>query len=234
MPDRGLLERNSIHPGNLGGATPAPWTLPGARWAQLTYEVAKQAALESLPGDVGRPVPCYARLLLLDAPQSPAGPFRLAALMVGGRYRLMPRNVLVEGVVDGPLEAFSGAFGSPFRAGPVSLERAGAVVEGGVAVGGDLLAELRLPALYAIEPGMLRWDAWLGYAAGDGVVQLIEYGPRPEPEEAFLSKNATLVTPAALPRSHLWRRFRNLNTISACYLEGDLTLTAPEVQQVIL
>ncbi len=234
MPDRGLLERSSLTPVALGGGHPAPWQIAQARWAQLTFEVTQTAALEALPGDVGRPVPCYARLFVLDAADSPVGPFRLAALMAGGRYRMLPRNVLVQGVVDGTVEAIAGAFGSPFAGGRISLERTGTRAIATIAVDGQLVATLVLPELRAIDAGMLRWDAWLGFAANNGAVELIEYGPRPAPREAFLSKGATLDTPADLGRANPWRRFRNLNTVSSCFVEGGLTLSAPEVQQIIL
>lgn len=187
-----------------------------------------------MPGDVSRPVPCYARLVVLEAAQSPVGPFKLAALLVGGRYRLMPKNVLVDGIVDGAVEAVAAAFGGPFRVGSVALDRDGPRLSATVSAGGDVLATVVMPSLYAVEPSMLRWDAWLGYSSDDGVLNIVEWGPQPQAREAFLSKGATLETPAALPRSHLWRRFRSLNTISACYEEGDVALAAPTVQQAIL
>jgi len=234
MPDRGLLEATTIDAPGLNGATPAPWTLDGARWAQITYEVNQQAALGRMPGDVNRPVPCYARLIVVDAPESPAGPFRLAALFAGGRYRMMPKNVLVDAIVDGPTDAFLGAFGAPYRKGDVTFERHGERFAATIADGSDELARLTLPSLLAIDPAMLRWDPWLGFTSEDGRLQIVEYGPRAEPSEAFLTKGATLETPPALQRNHLWRTFRNLNTITACYCEGALTLTAPEVQQTVL
>ncbi|MFN0147045.1 MAG: hypothetical protein ACKVT1_11080 [Dehalococcoidia bacterium] len=232
MPDRGLLERTGIEAAPLSGER-APWTFSDARWAQLTFEVSQPAALAHLPADAARPVPCYARLFILDAAASPAGPIKLAALLTGGRFRMLPRNVLTDAIVDGPVAAVAAAFGSPFRAGRVTLTRTGQVVEATVADGDSLLATLTLPALRAVDPAMLRWDAWLGFAAEGADVQLIEYTPEARPTEAFLSKNGELDTPSTLARTHLWRTFRNLNTISACYEEGTLTLSAPETQQSI-
>ena len=233
MPDRGLLEATSLAPTAIAPTKPAPWAIPDARWAQLTYEVNQQAALATLPGDTGRPVPTYARLFVLEAGDSPVGPFKLASLMVGSRFKLLPRNVLVDAIVDGPVADIAAAFGSPFRAGSVSLERDGVRVVANVGDADGPLATLTLPELYAIDPGMLRWDPWLGYADQDGQVALVEYGPRPQPAEAWLTKGATLETGPGLARTHRWRTFRNLNTISACYVEGALELTAPEVQQTL-
>ncbi|MGE5596588.1 MAG: hypothetical protein ACM3S1_11215 [Hyphomicrobiales bacterium] len=232
MPDRGLLAVADITAAELPAA-PDSWKLTGARWAQLTYEVNQAAALSAMPGDVTRPIPCYARLFVLEAADSPAGPLKLATLMTGGRYRMMPRNVLVDGIVDGPAERVARAFGSPYRAGTVSIERDGQRLVARIGDESGQLAELVLPGLYAIDPGMLRWDGWLGFGSANGQAQLVEYGPRPDPSEAFLSKGASLETNSALARTHPWRKFRNINTISACYVEGDLVLSAPEVQQAL-
>lgn len=230
MPDRGLLERSTIAAVALGGRLPAPWTLTGARWAQITYEVGQQAALGRLPSEATRPVPCYARLLVLEADGSSAGPLRLAALTTGGRYQLMAKNVLTDVLVDGPAADFSATFGGPCREGTVSILRHGDAVTCTVADSGDHLATLTLPALRSVDPAMLRWDPWLGFAAGDSSVKLVEVGFQPELAVAFLSKGAALETPTTLPRTHLWRSYRNLNTISACYAEGSVVLAAPVAQ----
>lgn len=229
MPDRGCLALATIPLPTAAGGPPPPWRLPAARWAQITFEVARHAALEEMPVDTTRPVPCYARLFVLDASDSPAGPFRLAALLVGARYKMLPRNVLVEGVIDGPVDAVQSAFGARFVSGSVLLEREGPVARATIARE-SLLATLTLPELRAIEPNMLRWDPWLGFADSDGVAKLAEFGPRPEIDVAFLSKHATLDPAPDLPRSDPWRRLRNINTVSACYAEGALSLTTPEIQ----
>lgn len=231
MPDFGLLERSDIIGVPLGGEAPAPWRLAGARVAQLTFEVEKKEVLATLPPEVSRPTPCYARLFVLEAAEGPFGPFSMAALLIGGRYAMTPRNVVVQNVVYGPSEAVVDAFGGPVVAGWVSLERTGLDVRAAVSVNDEEVASLVLPELHAIDPAMLRWDGWLGYAAGDGAPELIAYGPETEIREAFLSKRGLLETPTELPRGHAWRRFRNLNTISACYVEGTVTLGAPQVQQ---
>jgi hypothetical protein len=230
MPDRGLLERSSIA-ATPAGLTREAWRFSGARWAQLTYEVSQPAALAHLPGDVTRPVPCYARLFVLEASDSPAGPLRLAALFTGGRFKLMAKNVLTDAVVDGPAGAVAAAFGAPFRPGKVVIARDGLTLSATVSDETGLLATLTLPALRAVDPSMLRWDPWLGFVTRGTELRMVEYAPQPEPSEAFLSRCAELETPAALPRTHPWRAFRNLNTISACYEEGTLVLPAPELQQ---
>lgn len=230
MPDRGVLDPGTVSA--VAIAEPAQeWRLTGVRLAQITYEVSQPVAMATMPNDVTRPIPCYARLFVLEAADSPAGPLRLAALMTGARYQLMPRNVVVDGIIEGPATEFAKAFGSPWRDGSVRIERNGhrLVVNVGDATG--TLAEFVAPELRAVEPGMLRWDAWLGFAAGADGLELIEYGPQPQPSAAFLSKAATLEVDSRLPRAHRWRTFRNLNTITSCYLEGDVVFSAAVVKQ---
>ncbi|MCC7364540.1 MAG: hypothetical protein IT303_09220 [Dehalococcoidia bacterium] len=230
MPDRGLLDVGAVAAGQLAPGERAPWRLAGARWAQITFEVAQQAALAMLPPDTTRPIPTYARLFVLDAPESPAGPFRLAALLVGARYRMLPRNVLVDGIVEGPVEAVAAAYGGPFRAGTVALQREGPRLTAEVAAAEGPLAAMTLPALYATEPGMLRWDAWLGFASTEGRTGLVEFVPQQGEVQAWLSKGASVEMAPGLPREHRWRTFRDLLTISACYVEGEVELGAAVAQ----
>lgn len=233
MPDRGLLERSRYSTGPIAVQSDgAHWALRGVRLAQVTFEVNREAALAHLPEDVSRPVPCYARLILVDAGVSPVGPFRLAALLVGGRFQLMPRNALVDALVDGPAEAIADTLGGQFRAGRVRIGREDGHLFGGVADSESQLAIIDLPALVAVDPTMLRWDPWLGQAGFDAVPGLVGYGIRPRATEAFLSKGACVATPADLSRGHTWRQLRNINTISACYIEGDVDLSLPQVQQL--
>jgi hypothetical protein len=232
MPDRGLLDRSSVHAATImpGGEA---WTLRGVRLAQLTFEVDQQTALESMPADLNRPVPCYARLLVLDAPESPIGPFAAALLFVGGRHRMLGKNLLIDSVVQGDAAGMEAAFGGRFNRGTVSLDRSGDTVRAVIATEEHGLGALRLPAPAPIEPSMLRWDPWLGFARAGDVIELVELTPRLEASAAFLSKGATFELAPGLPRSHHWRGFRNLNTISACYVEGDMVLPRPEVQQAV-
>lgn len=235
MPDRGLLERASVRAAAmLPHAEDATWALEGVRMAQVTFEVDRDAALVTMPSDVSRPVPCYGRVIAVEAADSPAGSLRMAGLFVGGRHKMLPRNVLVDGIVDGRLAAVTDALGSPYRAGSIALRREAGRVEVEIAGDEGMLARLVLPALNAVDRSMLRWDPWLGFSDVDGVPQIVEYSLRPDASEAFLSKGAIVETGASLPRGHTWRKLRNLNTISSSYLEGRLEIALPVVQQPLV
>lgn len=224
MPDRGLLEPATVEEVSL--ATESPFVLAEARWLQVTFEVERQAALSCMPCEVGRPVPPYARLLIAS---SPAG--GVAVLSVGGRYRMMPRNVVVQALADGDLESARGEFGSGTIPGSVSIERASQEVTATIAGRDGLLATVRLSAMYAIDPSMLRWDGVVVTGRQVGRPVIAELTPAHAVITAFLSKDATVDVNPELPRDHLWRRLRGLGTISTCYAEGALQLSAPVIQQ---
>lgn len=224
MPDRGL--RKASDTGHVSFGSGQGLVLESARWLQITFEVEKQAALEALPCEVGRPIPPYARLLLAEA-----GGQRVALLSAGGRYQLMPRNVVVAAVSDGFGEELGETFGSGAVLGTVSLERQGQTVRGTVKVGDADLATVTLPNIYAIEPSMLRWDGIVAMARRDGSPVIAELAPTATIATAYLSKGAELETPGELARGHQWRRLRSIGTISACYAEGTLDFGTPAIRQ---
>ena len=225
MPDRGLLLPASV--GDATFDTEATLTLASARWLQVTFEVERSAALALMPEEVGRPIPPYGRVLVAESPSG-----NLAVLSVGGRYRMMPRNVVVAVVASAGLErAARGLFGQGVTLGSVELNRSGADVIASVADAAGLLASAALPSVYAIEPTMLRWDALVAVARRDGVAVIAEVTPAPEITAAFLSKGAAVQTSPSLPAESVWRRLQSLGTVSACLAEGALVFGAPQVAQ---
>lgn len=220
MPEFGTLAVDRPAAGVAGGNCPAPWRLEAVTLVQVTFEVPKAAALALLPPSASRPIPPYARLIALNAADSPAGPLRLAALCVAGRHLLAPRNVVAEMIVDGPLEELRGAFGGPAEAGSVVVEQSGAKAIVSVESGGERLAEAELPELHAVDPAMLRWDGWLSFGP-DGLLTFpVEAGTT----AAYLTKKAGVRMGSGLSRSHLWRRLAPTQLISACAVSGSVTL----------
>jgi hypothetical protein len=224
------MERTSADAGAIGGTPAAPWELQDVRLAQLTYEAAKSATMAVMPPDVTRPIPPYARIIAVEAGDSPVGPLRFAALFIGGRHNMMPRNVLADAIVEGDVDAMRRVYGGGWRPGSVAIERDGSQVTVSIAADEGPLGTVTLPAIHAIDPAMLRWDPWLTYAETGEGISLVEFAIEPAPTGAFLSKGATLDTPRDLPRGHRWRQLRNVNTVTSCYLEGGLRLAAPEAK----
>lgn len=216
MPDRGLRTIEGLAPPEFAAG---PLVVEG-RWAQLTFEVDRDAALRWMPVEVTRPIPCYGRLLVV-AGESEQGPVAFAALAIGGRFRMMPRNVLVEAVTGaGWLPALAG----PLRPGEVAMAEEGRDTVVRVTREGQELVEARLPEPYAIDPAMLRWDGWVVYAPEGGKTVLAEAPVEVRATTAKLSKGAVMTPAAGLDRSDPWRQLRTLLPISACIVEGRLTI----------
>lgn len=227
MPDTGTLDRSTIAAVPLR-LSAGPLVFSDARWLQVTFEVPRRAALERLPSDVTRPIPCYARFF---AAEGTLGEERAAfgALSVGGRFAMMPRNVLAWGATL--QHQVAATFTNGVELGSVAIERDGAAVRASVSVEDRHVATAMLPGMYAIEPSMLRWDPWLAIAGQDGNSVLTELLVTAEIESAYLAKGATVEPEPSLPGTHSFRQLRNLLTISACYAEGTLTFSAPRVLQ---
>jgi hypothetical protein len=224
MPEFGTLVGSALAAPVRDAQHPAPWELKGARVAQITFEVAKANALAFLPTEMSRPLPTYGRVIVIAAPDSPAGPLTMAALSVSGRYAMTPRNVAVQLVVDGPAEVVAGTFGGPVVEGSVHLAVDQSGVMGEIGSEGTPAAGFHFPSPHPIDPAMLRWDRWITFSSAEDRVELIDFGLEVAATSAALSKGATIETDAGRARSDLWRRLASRKVISACYVEGTVTL----------
>lgn len=223
MPDRGLMEPSTVE--DVSFSTAERLVLDRAEWLQVTFEVERKAALAQMPCEVGRPIPPYGRLLIARSPA-----LNVAVLSVGGRYRMMPRNVVVSVVADDPVRA-AGFFGSGTTPGTVAVSRSGQQMTASVSTPEQALVSVSFAEAYAIEPTMLRWDAFVALARADGNPVISELTPAHVVESAFLTKSANVTLDIGLPRTHLWSRLRSLGIVSACYAEGTLIFNGPADQQ---
>jgi len=216
---------------------PLPWALPGAEVVQVTFEVDVDAALELLPEQLARPVPPYARVLIARYAESPIGPYSEALLLLAARFAMQPKNYVVTAVVtsEAAREAYAGIWNMPVAAGSVELHRARAATGGedisATVAAASPLTSVFLPAAYAVEPGMIRYDPLLSVRVRDGEAEVIQFSDAPTVHEARLAKGAsvTCLTDAwAAP----WFRLRSLNMISATFAVADMELTEPAVQSL--
>lgn len=218
MPDKGTRSIAGLAPERFEAG---PLEVERGTIIQMTFEVDRDSALRWMPTEVTRPIPCYGRLFVVDG-SGPAGPVRFGALAVGGRFRMMPRNVLVE-VVAATSEGLP-ALAGPTRKGGVEIAREGGEVVVRLVAGDKELAVARLPVPYAIDPAMLRWDGWVVYAAQGGTTALAEAMVQVEATGAWLAKGATFAPGAEADRGSPWRQLRSLLPISACIVEGGIRI----------
>ncbi|WP_322818645.1 hypothetical protein [Tepidiforma sp.] len=222
MPDRGLRTIEGLAP---EGFDAGPLVIEG-RWLQLTFEVDRDAALRWMPVDVTRPIPCYGRLLVVLG-EGERGRLEFAVLSVGGRFRMIPRNVLVEAVSVG--SARLPALWGPLRSGEVDVGRVGEDFAVQISREGKLLVEASFPRPYAIDPAMLRWDGWVVYASEGGRDVLAEAPVEVGATAAWLSKGAAMTPARGLDRADPWYQLRTLLPISACMAEGRLAIGPAKV-----
>ena len=106
MPDYGLVAAEELGPTTpqLAPLYPAmPWSMPGARIVKLAYEVGTDFIRHTLPAGLARSTPPYGTLLVYDVPESPFGPYRMAAQTLACRYRNFARVYVLQAVVDNPV-----------------------------------------------------------------------------------------------------------------------------------
>lgn len=214
---------------------PLPWTLANAEVVQVAFEVDLDATLELLPEQLSRPVPPYTRVVVARYPDSPVGPYTEALLLLSCRFRMEPKQYVVDAVVssEAARAAYAALLGLPVRSGAVSLTREHDAASGTETITAEIgaggpLASVRMPGAYAVEPAMVRYDPLLTVRAGAEGAEVVQFSGAPAVHSARLAKGATL-TCRSDAWSDPWFRLRSLNMISATFAVADLELSAPVV-----
>jgi Acetoacetate decarboxylase (ADC) len=167
MPDYGLMSAD-----DLGSTTPQlaplypplPWEMPGARLIKLAYEVDLDFVRRNLPAGLARSTPPYGTLVVQDVPESPFGPFRMAAQTLACRYRNYARVYVLQAVVDNPvaLAAFREVWSYPAAPGTIDLTDEPGQIRGVVsAPGGEALATFELTGIEGAEAERIVIDSEL-------------------------------------------------------------------------
>ncbi len=180
MPDFGTRPLAAI-PDRLPGAAEAGgWDFASATVYSLTFELSKAQATPLLPDTLIRPVPAYAKVLVVDAADSPAGPYREAMLLLGARQGVQIRNVLIDSVVEGAgqLAAARERFGGGRRAGEVAIDRSPHEIRITLTDEAGKLCAIRIGGLRRCDATMLKYDALLVPGQDDGAPALLRFGLR--------------------------------------------------------
>ena len=206
------------------------WELADTRVVSLTFELSKHQMMDLLPEGLIRPVPPYAKVIIVDAPNSPAGPYREAGLFLGTRDRVQIRNVLLDAVVEGDGQLASGrrCFGGSRRAGSIELDVSDDEIRAVIAGEEGELCRIRMGALRRCDATMLKFDALLVAGEEDGAPGLLRYGVRiPLAEvEGTLSRDweVTMARGAGV-----WRQLRPAFNVTAFATLGDARLEFPRI-----
>jgi len=159
------------------------WSLPRAETLQVLFEVPR-ATQALLPPALHPAVPSYAVFAFTRYPDSPVGPFNLAALRLACRAGAHPRG-LVLGAVASTAEAASALrerWGLPAVAGEVSLVRRHDRISGIALRDGSTVLEATLIDPEPIAGGDVQFINWLTlvHAPLDGALKplLVQVDPR--------------------------------------------------------
>ena len=206
------------------------WALADTRVVSLTFELSKRQMLDLLPEGLIRPVPPYAKIIIVDAPDSPAGPYREAGLFLGARDRVQIRNVLLDAIVqgEGPLASARRCFGGSRRAGTIALDVEDGEIRAVIAGEEGELCRIRMGALRRCDATMLKFDALLVAGREAGEAALLRYGVRiPLAEvEGTLSRDWEV---AMARGAGVWRQLRPAFNVTAFATLGDARLEFPRV-----
>ncbi len=233
MPDFGtraiasIPDRLAITPGAGEGGG---WDLADTRVVSLTFELSKRQMLDLLPEGLIRPVPPYAKIIIVDAPRSPAGPYREAGLFLGARDRVQIRNVLLDAIVAGDeqLAHARGCFGGSRRAGAIDLDVSDGEIRAVIAGAEGELCRIRMGALRRCDATMLKFDALLVAGEAEGEPTLLRYGVRiPLVEvEGTLARNWEVTMTR---REGVWRQLRPAFNVTAFATFGAARLESPRI-----
>ncbi len=230
MPDPGLARHESYLielPKTKPEYPPLPWTCAGATMLNVYFEVRKDTLLERLPPEFCRTSPPYCRLMIIDHPDSPIGPFRDAMLGLGCRLNMMPAIFAAASITNSPKALAAGIFerGFPNRLGKIEFEADLNRARGLVSDESGPLIELVLPLLQTIEPSRLAYDHADSLRTTDGgKTELLVTSPDIKVEKAAICKNARVEYPREADGP--WHTLRSRNVVSAQVVRGTRTFAA--------
>jgi Acetoacetate decarboxylase (ADC) len=211
-------------------AAPAPWEIKGVIAQMATFEVDVDAVLDLLPPMLSRPAPPYARLLVLDYPDTPVGAYREALLLISARFAMLPRHYVAASVVtsEAARDANLANWHYQSEVGEVSLVRDGSSFTSFIRLASGL--EIRVTSADAQEaaPAIIRYDpmtvAWGDASSGSGLITVSA-----EPmavSQAWLAVGTTLDYTGG-DRQSAWLRLRSRNPITCTIALQDSRLPEP-------
>jgi putative sterol carrier protein len=233
MPDAGRAATENYLleiPSSLPEYPALPWRCAGATMLNVYFEVRKDALLDHLPPQFNRSVPSFCRLLIIDHPQSPIGPFREATLALGCRYNMFPAGFATASLTNNPQALAAGLLerGFPNTLGTIEFEVSGDQVRAALADSSGPLLSVVLPDLQTIEPGRLAYDHVNAFRTtghnGSVQAELVVLAPDVDIDQAAISKGAQIIYPGA--RDTVWHFLRSRRLISAQLVRGTRTFAA--------
>jgi len=235
MPEYGRLGQD-ILPHTSPAVAPlyprAPWSLPGARVLKIVYETDAAPVLEWLPPRLSRSAPPYAIVTVAQYPESPVGPFSLAAQYIGCRAGMFVRAFTHQAVTDSTaaLIALREVWGFPCMPGDVDLDAGTNRVLATVALNGVPLVEASLMDTGPIDGDSVRFDPMLNVRTAPSLeegkqhdlLQILQIDPEVVVKESLRGTGSIRFPSSAL--SAPWHLLPVRNVISCVFCTVDTEL----------
>jgi len=160
------------------------WSLPGAEVLHLLFETEDAGNLALLPPALHPTIPPTCHLVVIRAPESPAGAFVLAQVRVGCRAGAFQRGFVTRACCDSAraATALRDGFGFDCRTAEVKLVRRHDEVAARVVDGGRTILACSLADPVAIGPDDVRYVDTLNLAwvqrSGEPTLRLVQLDAR--------------------------------------------------------
>jgi len=199
---------------------------------KLAFETDQETVLNWLPPTLSRSSPAYALITVSHYPESPVGPFSLAAQYIGCRARLFIRAFTFQAIVDSEaaLAGLREAWGFPCKLGRVRLAVRPRGVSASISRQGAVLAEARLTRAQSIDPGLIRFDPVLNLRLAPAIeegkphslLEMVQIDPDYQITESLRGRGS-LRYPSP-NEGDPWHLLPVLNMIAATYCVADTEL----------
>ncbi len=212
-------------------AAPAPWEIKGVTAQMVTFEVDVDAVLDLLPPMLSRPAPPYARLLVLDYPDTPVGPYREALLLVSARFAMLPRHYVAASAVSSEAARAANLANWHYQSevGDVTLVRDGSSFTSTISLPSGLVMKATSANAQEAAPAIIRYDP-MTVASGESSSDssgLITISAEPmDVSQAWLAVGTTLEYSGGDRQSN-WLRLRSRNPITCTIALQDSLLPEP-------
>jgi acetoacetate decarboxylase len=176
-----------------------PWPLKNASVLKIAYETDAAPVLQWLPPRLSRSAPPYAIVTVARFPESPVGPFSLAAQYIGCRAGMFVRAFTIQAVTENAtaLAALREVWGYPCTLGTITFDpkSPAATVKN---ERGETLAEVSIADAKPIDPEAIRFDPVLNVRAVPSLeegrthdlLQLLQIDPEHEISESLRGKGS--------------------------------------------
>jgi len=168
MPEYGRLGQDTLahtSPALAPLYPPPPWPLKNARVLKIAYETDAAPVIRWLPPRLSRSAPPYAIITVARYPDSPVGPFSLAAQYIGCRAGMFVRAFTIQAVTDNTtaIAALREVWGYPCTLGSVEMSADG--LSANVKSDDESLVDVSIAEAKPIDPEAMRFDPVLNVRA---------------------------------------------------------------------